>query len=180
MMRFPHGDSSLIAPWRRHLNLSSTKRIPVRSLCTVLLLFTATLFCSRGLQAMDMNQWAQWLKLQAQMDQFADGTVSGYEAYLDAQEQLAQIGSSGAGSGVGAGTVAAVGGSVVAITLSGVTIYYDVQLMQTQNSLLQQMQNPPAQSPDAPYYNSSVPLDLFDPFFHLSNYWYYFTHPFSG
>jgi hypothetical protein len=131
----------------------------------------------QSLPAMSMEQWAAWLKFQAEIEPY--GGISGYQAYLDDLEQAGQIGS-GAGAGVSGGTLLVVGGSIVGIVMGGVTIYFDWKLYQQQSNLLQQMQNPPPQQPGQPYYNPGVPLDLFDPWIHLQNYGHYLLHPIAG
>ncbi len=79
--------------------------------------------------------------------------------------------SSVAPSGLAAGTVATVGGSVTAIVGSGVMIYYNNDMNNSREEMLRAMEAPPEYEH---YYNPSVPLDMYDPFYHLYNYRDYF------
>jgi hypothetical protein len=132
--------------------------------------------------AMSWDEYVQMRNLQNWLEEQGVQSLAELEAKLDAEEAAAQAAQAAANAGKGLGVAggAAVAGSTTAIGMSAWWIYWDWQYMKGRDDLLDQMQNPPPQQPGQPYYNPSVPLDLFDPWQHVSNYWYYMTHPFAG
>lgn len=119
------------------------------------------------------NRWtlSEELLWEERMRRLAAERAAARAAAARAAAASASGSGAGAATTVGAGTVAAGGAAVVTIGASAAMIYYEQQMQRERERMLEDMRNPP---PDLPHYNPSVPLDLYDPWFHLHHYWDYF------